>query len=137
MTFRSPGTADLHGFNRHANVWAPPNDRAGPERLARYLLHPNLAQDRLRLPADGRVVVELKIPPWQDGTTELAFEPLEGLEKLAAMTRRPEVHLFISHGAARSARPVAPFRPCLWSDPGRPSGLGGCHFPAGARHQAP
>jgi hypothetical protein len=56
-----------------------------------------LAQDRLRLRSDGRVVVALKTA-WHDGTTELVFEPLEFLERLAAMTPRPELNLIICHG---------------------------------------
>jgi putative transposase len=73
------------------------NDWAGLERLCRYVLRPPLAQERLRLRGDGRVVVKLKMA-WHDGTTELVFEPLEFLEKLAAITPRPEVNLIICHG---------------------------------------
>src|SRR5262249_55408168 len=41
---------------------------------------------------------------WHDGTRELVFEPLEFLERLAAMTPRPEKNLLICHGllAARA-----------------------------------
>jgi hypothetical protein len=39
---------------------ACPNDRAGLERLCRYVLRPPFAQERLRLRADGRVALELK-----------------------------------------------------------------------------
>jgi hypothetical protein len=67
------------------------------ERLCRYVLRPPLAQDRLRLRADHRVVIELKAA-WHDGTTQLVFEPVEFLEKLAAITPRPEVNLLIYHG---------------------------------------
>ena len=35
---------------------------------------------------------------WHDGTRELVFEPLEFLERLAAMTPRPEANLLICHG---------------------------------------
>jgi len=35
---------------------------------------------------------------WHDGTRELVFEPLEFLERLAAMTPRPETNLLIGHG---------------------------------------
>jgi hypothetical protein len=38
-----------------------------------------VAQERLRLLADGRVLVELKLV-WADGTSHLLFEPLEFLE---------------------------------------------------------
>jgi hypothetical protein len=63
------------------------NDRAGLERLCRYILRPPFAQERLRLRTDGRIALELKTA-WHDGTRELVFEPLEFLERLAAMTPR-------------------------------------------------
>jgi hypothetical protein len=75
----------------------PANDRAGLERLCRYVLRPPFAQERLRLRSDGRVALELKMA-WRDGTRELVFEPLEILERLAAMTPRPETNLLICHG---------------------------------------
>jgi Putative transposase len=73
------------------------NDRAGVERLCRYVLRPPFAQERLRLRGDGRVALELK-RAWHDGTRELVFEPLEFVERLAAMTPRPETNLLICHG---------------------------------------
>ena len=42
-------------------------------------------------------MLELKTA-WHDGTRELLFEPLEFLERLAAMTPRPETNLLICHG---------------------------------------
>ena len=101
----------LEGFDLHANVWVSANDRAGLKRLSRYVLRPPLAQERLRLRSDGRIALELKTA-WHDGTRELVFEPLELLERLAAMTPRPETNLLICHGvlAARArgrARVVA------------------------------
>jgi Putative transposase len=61
------------------------------------LLRPAVAQDRLRLLDDGRVVLTLKMP-WADGTRQLVFEPLEVLEKLAALTPRPRINLVLYHG---------------------------------------
>src|SRR2546426_8432633 len=65
----------------------------------------------LRLRSEGRIARELKMA-WRDGTRERVFEPLELLERLAAMTPRPETNLLICHGllAARArwrARVVA------------------------------
>jgi hypothetical protein len=97
VTSRGPRQAHLEGFDLHANVWVPANDRAGVERLCRYVLRPPFAQERLRLRGDGRVALELK-RAWHDGTRELVFEPLEFLERLAAMTPRPETNLLICHG---------------------------------------
>jgi len=97
VTSRGPRQAHLEGFDLHANVWVSANDRAGVERLCRYVLRPPFAQERLRLRSDGRVALELKTA-WHDGTRELVFEPLEFLERLAAMTPRPETNLLICHG---------------------------------------
>jgi hypothetical protein len=97
VTSRGPRQAHLEGFDLHANVWVSANDRAGVERLCRYVLRPPFAQERLRLRSDGRVALELKTA-WRDGTRELVFEPLEFLERLAAMTPRPETNLLICHG---------------------------------------
>src|SRR5262249_56941756 len=73
---RGPRQAQLDGFDLHANVWVPPNNRARLEQLCRYLLRPPLAQDRLRLRTDGRVLVALKTV-WRDGTLHLLFEPID------------------------------------------------------------
>jgi Putative transposase len=97
VTSRGPRQAHLEGFDLDANVWVPANDRAGVERLCRYVLRPPFAQERLRLRGDGRGALELK-RAWHDGTRELVFEPLEFLERLAAMTPRPETNLLICHG---------------------------------------
>jgi hypothetical protein len=96
-TSRGPRQAHLEGFDLHANVWVSAHDRAGVERLCRYVLRPPFAQERLRRRGDGRVALELK-RAWHDGTRELVFEPLEFLERLAAMTPRPETNLLICHG---------------------------------------
>ena len=56
-----------------------------------------MAQDRLRLLDDGRVALTLKTA-WADGTHHLVFEPLELLEKLAAITPRPRINLVLYHG---------------------------------------
>jgi hypothetical protein len=94
---RGPRHAHLEGFDLHANVWVGPNDRARLEQLCHYVLRPPLAENRLRRLADGRVQLELK-RPWSDGTTHLLFEPVEFLEKLAAVTPRPEINLVLYHG---------------------------------------
>jgi hypothetical protein len=35
---------------------------------------------------------------WRDGTSHLVFDPIEFLEKLAAITPRPAVNLVVYHG---------------------------------------
>jgi hypothetical protein len=74
----------------------PANDRAGWSVLSLRLA----SALRAGAPAargDGRIALELK-RAWHDGTRELVFEPLEFLERLAAMTPRPETNLLICHG---------------------------------------
>jgi hypothetical protein len=46
---------------------------------------------------DGRIVVALK-RAWADGTSHVVLEPLELLEKLAALTPRPRINLVLYHG---------------------------------------
>jgi len=110
---RGPRHAHLDGFDLHANVWVGPNDRARLEQLCRYVLRPPLAEDRLRRLADRRVRLELK-RPWSDGTTHLLFEPLEFLEKPAALTPRPEINLVLYHGVLAPRRALAAGRRRLW-----------------------
>jgi hypothetical protein len=99
--------AHLDGFDLHANVRVPANDRARLEQPCRYLLRPPLAQERLQRRADGRILVKLKTA-WHHGASHLLFEPLEFLEKLAALTPRPESNLLIYHGVLA---PHAEWRP--------------------------
>jgi len=93
----APRHAHLAGFDLHANVAVPAADRTRLEQLCRYLLRPAVAQDRLRLLDDGRIVLTLKTA-WADGTRQLVFEPLTLLEKLAALTPRPRINLVLYHG---------------------------------------
>jgi hypothetical protein len=60
LASRGPQQAHREGFDLHANVRVPPRDRARLEQLCRYVLRPPLAQTRLGLLPDGRVVVTLK-----------------------------------------------------------------------------
>ena len=58
---------------------------------------PELAEDRLSLGPDGSVLLRLKTP-WHDGTSHIALQPVELLEKLAALIPRPYVNLIVYHG---------------------------------------
>jgi hypothetical protein len=81
-------------------VVAPGGER---ERLCRYGLRPPIAQDRLRLTSDGQVLLQLR-RRWADGTTHLLFEPIELLERLAALTPRPRVNLILYYGVLACPR---------------------------------
>jgi hypothetical protein len=100
------GECQVHadGFDLHAGVAVPGRDRARLERLRRYALRPPVAADRVRVTEAGQVLLELQ-HRWSDGTTHLLFEPLELLERLAALTPRPRINLILYYGVlgARAA----------------------------------
>jgi hypothetical protein len=89
--------ARLGGFDLHANTSVRAKNRPKLERLCRYLLRPPVAEDRLSFAPDGSVLLRLKTP-WRDGTSHIALEPQELLEKLAALIPRPYVNLIVYHG---------------------------------------
>jgi hypothetical protein len=70
-----------------------------------------LAIERLSLLPDGRLLYRLK-RRWRDGTTRVIFEPLELVEKLAALVPPPRFNLVRYHGvlapAARCRPSVVP-----------------------------
>ncbi len=85
------------GFDLHAGISVPATARDRLERLCRYALRPPLGQDRLQIMPEGQVVLELR-RRWTDGTTHLIFEPVELLERLAALIPRPRINLVLYHG---------------------------------------
>ena len=62
------------------------------ERLCRYAGRPPVAAERLSVLPDGRLLYRLK-RRWRDGTTHMIFEPLELIEKLAALVPPPRFNL--------------------------------------------
>jgi hypothetical protein len=90
-----------------------------------------VAQERLRLGEDGRIVLELK-SAWADGTSHLVFEPLDFLARLAALTPRPRVNLIFYHGVlAPHARDRGAVVAYGRSGAGAPSSGVGAHAGAG------
>ncbi|MCA1651714.1 MAG: transposase [Acidobacteria bacterium] len=79
------------------------------ERVCRYALRPPLAQERLHRTSEGEIWLTLR-HRWADGTTHLRFDPLELLERLAALTPRPRVNLILYYGVLA---PRAPWRAAL------------------------
>jgi len=72
-------------------------DRAGLERLCRYVTRPPLAAGRLQLIDADHLTFRLKTP-WSDGTTHLLLSPLELIEKLAALIPPRRLNLVRYHG---------------------------------------
>jgi hypothetical protein len=109
-----PRCANVAGVSIHANVGVPARDRQRLERLCRYAARPPLATERLSRLPDGRVLYGLK-NRWRDGTTHVLYEPLELVEKLAALVPPPRFNLVRYHGvlapAARMRAQVVPAGP--------------------------
>ena len=92
-----PRTATCDGYNLHAGASVAASDRAGLERLCRYLLRPPLAKGRLERKPDGTVVIGMK-RAWSDGTTAIALSPSELCEKLAALVPPPRTNTIVYRG---------------------------------------
>ena len=56
-----------------------------------------MAVPRLSLSSTGKVVYTLKTP-YRDGTTQVAFEPVDFVARLAALVPKPRVNLTRYHG---------------------------------------
>jgi hypothetical protein len=67
------------------------------KQLCRYITRPAIANERLKRNRAGQVVLQLK-SPYKDGTTHIVMEPLEFMERLAALVPRPRLHLIRFHG---------------------------------------
>jgi hypothetical protein len=90
--------ADLSGFSLHAAVCIPGKARRQLENLCRYVARPAVATERLSRLPDGRVLYRLR-HPWRDGTSQVIFDPLDLIGKLAALVPRPRVNLVISRNS--------------------------------------
>ena len=98
--------ADM-GFTLHAATLAKRDDRRGCEALARYILRPPLAQERLSLLSGGRVRLGLK-RAFSDGTIAIEMDGLAFLGRLAASVPGPGFHT-LRYGGVLSA--AAKWRP--------------------------
>src|SRR5262245_62858667 len=83
---------NAHGFSLHAAVRWRADQRAEPQHLCRYITRPAIANERLKRNRAGQVVLQLK-SPYKDGTTHIVMEPLEFMERLAALVPRPRLQL--------------------------------------------
>ncbi|MBM4260796.1 MAG: hypothetical protein FJ145_05060 [Deltaproteobacteria bacterium] len=72
------------------------------EQLCRYITRPAIANERLKRNRAGQVVLQLK-SPYKDGTTHVVMEPLEFMERLAALVPRPRLHLIPSIDSGQAA----------------------------------
>jgi hypothetical protein len=82
--------AKANGFSLHAGVSCEPHQKDKRERLCRYIARSAVAVPRLSLSSTGKVVYTLKTP-YRDGTTQVAFEPVDFVARLAALVPKPRV----------------------------------------------
>jgi hypothetical protein len=102
-------SARLEGFSLHADVAVPARRRDQLEKLCRYIVRPPLALERLTESPGGQLLYQLR-RAWSDGSTALLLEPLELLERLAALVPPPRRPLLAYHGllAPRGAATLCP-----------------------------
>ena len=82
--------ARANSFDLHAGLVVPAGHRDRLERVCRYALRPPVTEDRLNLSNEGQVRLQLR-QPWRDGTTDVVFDPVEFLGRLAC-TRATTAH---------------------------------------------
>jgi hypothetical protein len=102
-----PSCAMVEGFSIHAGVCVPAHDRVRLERLLRYGLRPPLSTTRLSLLSEGRLRYKLK-RQWSDGTTAVIYEPIELMERLAALAPPPRFNLIRYYGLLAPASTIRP-----------------------------
>jgi hypothetical protein len=97
VTVTGRRSARLEGFSLHADVAVPARRRDQVERVCRYILRPPLAVERLTESTGGQLLYQFR-RPWSDGSTALLLDPLEWLERLAALVPPPRRPLLAYHG---------------------------------------
>ena len=89
--------AKANGFSLHAGVSCEAHQKDKRERIFRYIARPPVAVPRLSPSSTGKVVYTLRTP-YRDGTTQVAFEPLDFKARLAALVPKPRVNFTRYHG---------------------------------------
>jgi hypothetical protein len=95
--------AKANGFSLHAGVSCEGKQKDKRERLCRYIARPAVAVPRLSLSSNSKVVYTLKTP-YRDGTTQVAFDPVDFIARLAALIPKPRVSLTRYHGVLAHLR---------------------------------
>ena len=89
--------AQANGFDLHAGLVVPAGRRDRLERVCRYALRPPVTDERIHVTDEGLVGLQLR-QPWRDGTTDVVFDPVEFLGRLAVLVPRPRINLILYHG---------------------------------------
>ena len=81
----------------HNGVTVGPEDAAGTERLARYLLRPPLSLERMSLGADGSVLYRRKARG-RFGGSQSTFDAMDFLARLLMHIPQPKLHTVRYYG---------------------------------------
>ncbi len=92
-----PCLASAGGFDIECGVRVDGDERAALGRLIRYAARPPICNERLELLPDGTYKLTLK-RPFRDGTSAFTFQPLELMERIAALIPRPHANQVLYHG---------------------------------------
>lgn len=84
--------------------------------MLRYGLRPPFAQKRLSLTPDGKVRLNLR-KPWHTGQTDIVFEPVELLRRLAEEIPHPNQNLVRFYGVFAPRAKVRPLLKTLLPNP--------------------
>ncbi|MEO6597711.1 MAG: transposase [Planctomycetota bacterium] len=144
---KGPLCADVDGFSLHAAVRVAARDRERMEKLCRYAGRPAVAESRLSLSPDGRVLYSLK-KRWKDGTSHVVLTAQVLMERLCALVPRPRKHLVTYHGVLAPAAaseetqrpwvvPKVPEGPALGCRHEEAEADAGEHVENGQREEAP
>ena len=95
------------GFSVHTSVTVPPDDAAGLERLARYLLRPPVSLERLHVDEHARTIAYAGKPGRTAGglnpaVRSAALDAQEFLARLLMHIPEPRLHLIRYYGAYSS-----------------------------------
>ena len=85
------------GFSVHNSVTVGPENAAGSERLARYLLRPPLSLERMSLAAEGSVLYRRKAPG-RFGGSQATFDAMDFLARLLMHIPQPKLHTVRYYG---------------------------------------
>jgi hypothetical protein len=100
---------DHHGgFSLDASVQIADHDRQGLQRLARYCARHPFAKGRLLRAGEQTVIYQLPKPDIH-GNTEITLDPLELLDRLAALILPPRRHRHSYWGALAPHSALRPF----------------------------
>ena len=85
------------GFSVHNSVTVGPQDAAGSERLARYLLRPPVSLERMSWDPNGTVLYRRKAGS-HSGGSQASFDPMDFLARLLMHIPQPKLHLVRYYG---------------------------------------